>query len=135
MKYCKKGFTLIELVIVISVMGILAAIAVAMYIGLTNDAKISATKGTLGGIRSAVMAQYARSGSGSYPVIIGADLFADGNIPQNRITMSKVIDYVADTVNGTATSLDGWWYVTDGSNAGQVGAYVDGNVVKDSSSW
>jgi type IV pilus assembly protein PilA len=38
----KKGFTLIELIIVISIIGVLSAIAVPKYVGIQKDAKIKA---------------------------------------------------------------------------------------------
>ncbi len=56
-----NGFTLIELVIVIIVLGILAATAVPKFINLQDDAKESALKGLSGALNSAANIVYAKS--------------------------------------------------------------------------
>jgi MSHA pilin protein MshA len=50
----QKGFTLIELVVVIVILGILAATAAPKFIDLTGDARTSVMKGVQGSINSAV---------------------------------------------------------------------------------
>lgn len=58
MKNIKKGFTLIELMIVVAIIGILAAIAIPKFADLINKSKEGATKGALSSIRSAIQVYY-----------------------------------------------------------------------------
>jgi MSHA pilin protein MshA len=55
----EKGFTLIELVMVIVILGILTAVAVPKFIDLKTEAQAAALQGVVGAISSASAVNYA----------------------------------------------------------------------------
>lgn len=62
----KRGFTLIELMIVVAIIGILAAIAIPQFSNLISKSQEGSVKGNLGSIRSAVSIYYGDT-EGYYP--------------------------------------------------------------------
>jgi MSHA pilin protein MshA len=56
----KKGFTLIELIMIIVVLGILAAVAVPKYVDLTTSANAAAESGVVGGVRAGILTYFAQ---------------------------------------------------------------------------
>jgi len=59
MKQVQRGFTLIELVMVIVILGVLAAVAIPKFVDLKSDAQVAALQGVVGGINSASAVNYA----------------------------------------------------------------------------
>ncbi len=106
----KKGFTLIELVMVIVILGILAVIALPKFVDLSSTAKLNATKSAAGTIKAAIAIQYANNavnGSATYPPLAmmnSGSIFADGKIPLNQLTTAGTT--FAATYNGNG----GWVY-------------------------
>jgi MSHA pilin protein MshA len=58
MKSLQKGFTLIELIVVIIILGILSAVALPKFIDLTNEALDASVQGVAGAIASGAAINY-----------------------------------------------------------------------------
>ena len=146
MTHVQKGFTLIELVMVIAILGFLSAAALPKFQDFQLETRIAATKADLGVIRSALAIRYAQSvaagsvaafpGAPGGGLALGAADFADGQIPRNPIfgntNNTRGIDLLVNPpANGFISDSNfdaGYWYVAEGVNAGRAGAYSNGAV-------
>jgi prepilin-type N-terminal cleavage/methylation domain-containing protein len=95
----QKGFTIIELVVVIVILGILSAVAFPKFQDLTGDAKLAVTKGAAAALQSAAVITFAKnSGNKQSLVTIQAQVTPDTNITYGGTCAAATATYVGTAI-------------------------------------
>ncbi|MCT7942660.1 type II secretion system protein [Shewanella holmiensis] len=105
----QQGFTLIELVVVIIILGILAVTAAPKFINLQGDARVSALQGLKGAIQGANTLVYSKAalaglekGTGK-SVVISGDATAN---PSTAVTVTTDYGYLTATLLNFQTAVE-----------------------------
>ena len=111
----KKGFTLIELMVVIVILGILAAVVAPRIPQFVNKAKEGKTKGNLGTLRSTLNIYYGDN-DGKYPMDNLACLspkylkqLPDAELPGSHLA-SRTVAQNGDNATIVVVDAGGWIY-------------------------
>lgn len=127
-----KGFTIVELLIVIVVIAILAAISIVAYNGIQNRANDSTVQSDLANIAKKLELDKLDSANGGYPTTITALNTADIRATKGSYDTSYTLNfaYCATTTTGLNYALVGksksgtkYWI----SSVGGKGSYTTGN--------
>lgn len=116
----KKGFTIVELLVVIVVIGILAAITVVSYTGVTSKANTSANQSNANSVVKALQARYADTS-------IWPNWTTDSDGTINAINTGNVATLPSSIKlqNATATAGSNIGYVNKGTSVGVCVSYWD----------
>lgn len=130
-----KGFTLIELMVVISIIGILAAIALSRFTGVTQAAKAANVQKNLTALRTSI--EMFRVKNEEYPTLgeSGADLNEDGSVSEEmeKYYSKGIVAIVPESLNGSGkivqasnTVKEGYSYGSDSlfPSDGDLGGWI-----------
>lgn len=100
----EKGFTLIELMVVVLIIGILVAIAIPVFNGTANNAKDKACTANVRTIAGAVAQHQAEDVSGAYPADVD-ELVTDGYLKDPPpVDPHGAYDYSIDPTTGVVSA-------------------------------
>ena len=94
----QRGFTLIELIVVIVILGILAVAALPRYSDLTTDARIAKMNGMLGAMKAGSAMAHGSS--------LAKGLAANSSVTAEGVSISMVNFYPAASVSGIGATVD-----------------------------
>lgn len=121
----RSAFTFVEVMVVVVIIGILAAMVIPRFGTVTDDAKASALQAGLGGVRSSIAAYRTKmllAGSAAYPTLTQLNTTGtvlQSQMPTNPFSNLATVQAVTSAQANARTVLNattiGWNYYVDNS--------------------
>jgi len=99
MKAFQKGFTLIELMIVVAIIGILAAVALPAYQDYTVRAKVSELMLAASGVRTSISEKFQTDPSSTATAGVGVTIPITGKVASASVTDGGLINVYGSTAS------------------------------------
>ena len=122
----QKGFTLIELMIVVAIIGILAAVALPQYQTYTVKARVSQVVSSLDQIKTCVSDMYQNANAGT---MANSDVSVACTAPTNAYFPAINASATGVTVSGAATAVGVAVTATLSNNYAAISGTIGGNML------
>jgi prepilin-type N-terminal cleavage/methylation domain-containing protein len=129
----RRAFSFLEIMVVVVIIGILAAVVVPQFGGVTDDARAAATSGAVSGVRASISGYRTRAiltGQAPFPTLAQLNeqgLVVQGEFPVNPFNNLRNVQSVSSgqaaaraVVNPTAA---GWNYFFDNTSSPPVATF------------
>lgn len=113
----RKGFMLLELIIVVAIIGILAAVAIPNLVGMTDEAKVAKIQSDLSTIGTAMEVYHVKKG-GTYPSDLSVLAGDNGYLKKVPEHPTGASEYTIGNKGEVTCTFNGVTYSSFGTSTG-----------------
>ena len=113
----RKGFMLLELIIVVAIIGVLAAVAIPNFVGMTDEAKVAKIQSDLSTIGTAMEVYHVKKG-GTYPTDLSTLAGDNGDLKKGPEPPTGASAYTVGNKGEVTCTFNGVTYSSFGTSTG-----------------
>ena len=113
----RKGFMLLELIIVVAIIGVLATVAIPNFVGMTDEAKVAKIQSDLSTIGTAMEVYHVKKG-GTYPTDLSTLAGDNGYLKEVPKPPTGAGDYTVGDKGKVTCTFNGVTYSSFGTSTG-----------------